>query len=426
MSGVIYYKLSNDIYPGDFTKGCGLTGPEIDGNFYFLRGMDIESAEVDAEADAVVLTRLNGGKIIISGLSEYIKSIAECNVSLEGTYYDEKTGQLHLVVSSGETVVEKFFTLDDIHVDCTIIGDGSEESPFGVSPDILSGVTEEFSALIEKETTERKAADTSLLGKIDDEAQTRASETRALSSGVQKNSAAILDETERALDEERTLLQAIETEVNTREAAVLSEKNRATAAETALASQVNAVANDLSTETAERTEAIAALEQEIKSKDAAITKDIIISESSPLFPFISGIWENNVIPSGTTFTEFVEKLCSADTRMFYYVNTTEADVDNVISAFGNYAKPVENLDSVSFNASGNTGAHIIGFALPKPHTLSTVTVSGSGFEQNITDKFFNNPIREFKYNGNVYSLYYYKILLTIGLRSNENYSVTFA
>ena len=85
MSGVTYYKLYNDIYPGDVTKGCGLTGPEIDGNFYFLRGMDITSAEVDVDLDEIVLTRLNSEKIIISGLSEYIKSIVGSDISFDGS-----------------------------------------------------------------------------------------------------------------------------------------------------------------------------------------------------------------------------------------------------------------------------------------------------------------------------------------------------
>lgn len=374
MSGVTYYKLYNDIYPGDVTKGCGLTGPEIDGNFYFLRGMDITSAEVDVDLDEIVLTRLNSEKIIISGLSEYVKSIVGSDISFDGSYYDSETGSLHLIVNSGETVIEKFFTLNDIHVDCTIIGDGSEENPFGVSSDILSGVSEEIAEAIAAEAEIRKTAVAELADNI------------------------------------------------------LAEALRAKKEESDIRSSVETVSDRLSAEVSARKADIARVEKEISEavKDTAINKDIVISESSPLYPFISGIWENNTIPSGTTLTEFVEKLCSADTRMVYYVNTSEADIDNVISAFGDYAKPAENLGSVSFNASGNTGAHIIGFALPKPHTLSAVTASGSGFEQNITDKFFNNPIREFKYNGNVYSLYYYKILLTVGLRSNENYNVTFA
>ena len=48
MSGVTYYKLSENIYPGDTTKGCGLTGPEIDGNFHFLRGYDIKTGDLSS------------------------------------------------------------------------------------------------------------------------------------------------------------------------------------------------------------------------------------------------------------------------------------------------------------------------------------------------------------------------------------------
>ena len=44
--GVVYYKLAPG-YPGDETKNCGLVGSEIDNNFFFLRGYDIESVRVD-------------------------------------------------------------------------------------------------------------------------------------------------------------------------------------------------------------------------------------------------------------------------------------------------------------------------------------------------------------------------------------------
>ena len=59
--GVIYYKLDPDYhFEGDYTKNCGLTGGEIDGNFHFLRGYDILSIDVTSNKEELVITRLNG------------------------------------------------------------------------------------------------------------------------------------------------------------------------------------------------------------------------------------------------------------------------------------------------------------------------------------------------------------------------------
>ena len=45
---VTYYTLQSK-YPNDFTKNCSLLSSEIDGNFYFLRGYDIKSFNVDVD-----------------------------------------------------------------------------------------------------------------------------------------------------------------------------------------------------------------------------------------------------------------------------------------------------------------------------------------------------------------------------------------
>ena len=53
VNGVTYFKLKSE-FPGDYTKNCGLLGEEIDENFYFLRGYDIESIEVDKERNLII------------------------------------------------------------------------------------------------------------------------------------------------------------------------------------------------------------------------------------------------------------------------------------------------------------------------------------------------------------------------------------
>lgn len=383
--GIIYYKLATDLYPGDITKECGLSGAEIDGNFHFLRGMDIEHVELDEEENSILLTRFNGEVLKITGLDEYIKQLVGCDFDLSGTTYDAEDGILYLIVNGEEYPVDGFFTHENIHTDCSIIGTGTEDDPFMVNPDIVSGISEDLNERLEElsnelraETIERKAADVVLTEKISAETQERRTKDNELSSAVT---------TEKAAREEA----------------------------------VNTLTEQITQETNERQEAIEELKQEIKSKDAIIIEDVVISESSPLYLFISGIWEDNVIPSGTTFTEFVKKLCSEDTRMIYYIDTPLSDIDDVVENFDDL-KSATTISDVSVSFKGTMGAHIIGIALPKPHNLLSAVSTQNGFTQRITDKFFVNPTRDVISEGIVYTLYYYKI--NVGLRSSDNFTIT--
>ena len=53
VEGVTYFKLKSE-FEGDYTKHCGLLGEEIDENFYFLRGYDIESFEFDDKKNLII------------------------------------------------------------------------------------------------------------------------------------------------------------------------------------------------------------------------------------------------------------------------------------------------------------------------------------------------------------------------------------
>lgn len=69
IQGVTYFKLRPSgpaKIDGDYTKNCGLTGDEIDKNFYFLRSMDIASAYTVEEDGRkyLVLERINCGRDI--------------------------------------------------------------------------------------------------------------------------------------------------------------------------------------------------------------------------------------------------------------------------------------------------------------------------------------------------------------------------
>jgi uncharacterized protein (TIGR02145 family) len=53
VDGITYFKLKSK-FDGDYTKHCGLLGEEIDENFYFLRGYDIESIYVDDNRNLII------------------------------------------------------------------------------------------------------------------------------------------------------------------------------------------------------------------------------------------------------------------------------------------------------------------------------------------------------------------------------------
>lgn len=130
-NGVIYYKLVSS-YNGDITKNCGLTGGEIDGNFLFLRGYDIENGSWDNENKVLSFTRINGEKIVVDGFN------FETNV--ENSYYDSKNGELVLNVNGNEHRISGFYVNENtesaktvIYTDSTIKGDGSVNSPLSIN-----------------------------------------------------------------------------------------------------------------------------------------------------------------------------------------------------------------------------------------------------------------------------------------------------
>ena len=110
-SGIIYFKLSdrydsgNTTYGTDITKNCGLNGGEIDKNFHFLRGSDIESGTWSPEANAIILKRVNGELIKITGLN------ASSVISFSGSSFTpENGGTLTLVVNDEESYSITGFT----------------------------------------------------------------------------------------------------------------------------------------------------------------------------------------------------------------------------------------------------------------------------------------------------------------------------
>lgn len=125
MNGITYFRLKSD-YDGDVTKDCGLTGQEIDNNFYVLEGRDVKSLEVDGDDITIVL--YNGDRITAEdALSGYAKDLS--------FDFDEENGTLTITQNGETTVIEGFGCANCgvVYTDSTLVGDGTKENPLGVS-----------------------------------------------------------------------------------------------------------------------------------------------------------------------------------------------------------------------------------------------------------------------------------------------------
>lgn len=134
MNGITYYKLKSN-YEGDITKNCGLTGQEVDNNFYVLEGRDIKSVTV--EDNCIVITLMNGETISSSDVfSNFAKDLT--------FEFDEATGTL-LITQNGETTEISGFgpgkdcCFNGVYTDATLMGDGTAANPLTVSPIYRTG-----------------------------------------------------------------------------------------------------------------------------------------------------------------------------------------------------------------------------------------------------------------------------------------------
>ena len=153
-SGITYFMLDTNIYRGDYTKNCSLTGGEIDKNFNFLRGMDIIGGYFD-ENNGLHLINLGGEDIgPITGLT-FEEPVL--NIDFSGTSYDGETGVLNLCVN-GETIqLEGFNTCD-----CEELKKEIDDIRCHVENHeiVISGLTEDFESF--KETLDNITSDSKL------------------------------------------------------------------------------------------------------------------------------------------------------------------------------------------------------------------------------------------------------------------------
>ena len=121
ISGVTYYKLVSP-YVGDRTKNCGLVGSDIDENFFFLRGNDIEA--IYCENGKLVVERVNGQKDIV---------VMDCVSSAKPDFeFDSATGKIIITYPDGEIDTVDGFVFDanfSISTDNTLRGNGTLGNP---------------------------------------------------------------------------------------------------------------------------------------------------------------------------------------------------------------------------------------------------------------------------------------------------------
>jgi uncharacterized protein (TIGR02145 family) len=136
IDGVKYYRL-NSSFNGDETLLRELSGEDMDDNFYFLRGYDIKTIDID-ENRRLVFSRVDENKydpiiVDISEEKEYPEFVYDAENGVITVTYPDGT-----IDTIGGFVVEKKYI--EIFTDSTIIGSGSKETPLCLSPMYKSGM----------------------------------------------------------------------------------------------------------------------------------------------------------------------------------------------------------------------------------------------------------------------------------------------
>ena len=134
VEGVTYFKLKSE-FDGDYTKHCGLLGEEIDENFYFLRGYDIESITVDENRN-LIINRID------KDYAPLIVNIGE-ELGQPSFKFNKEAGIITVTYPDGTTsTMEGFFVEGkDIRIatDSTFNGNGTMYNPLRLSPTETTG-----------------------------------------------------------------------------------------------------------------------------------------------------------------------------------------------------------------------------------------------------------------------------------------------
>ena len=134
VDGVTYFKLKSE-FDGDYTKNCGLLGEEIDENFYFLRGNDIETIYVDNDRN-LVIERVDKDY-------EPIKVKIGEELGKDTFKFDKESGTIFITYADGTTAKMEGFLVagKDIRMatDSSISGDGTIFNPLRISDVHVTG-----------------------------------------------------------------------------------------------------------------------------------------------------------------------------------------------------------------------------------------------------------------------------------------------
>ena len=134
VEGVTYFKLKSE-FDGDYTKHCGLLGEEIDENFYFLRGYDIESITVDEDRN-LIINRVD------KDYAPLIVNIGE-ELGQPSFKFNKETGTITVTYPDGTKSTMEGFLVEgkDIRIatDSTFNGNGTIYNPLRLSPTETTG-----------------------------------------------------------------------------------------------------------------------------------------------------------------------------------------------------------------------------------------------------------------------------------------------
>ena len=129
VEGVTYFKLKSE-FEGDYTKHCGLLGEEIDENFYFLRGYDIESFEFDDNKNLIIHRVDKDYPPIVINMEDTIE-----HPTFE---FDKENGEITVTYPDGTIKVMGGFFVEgrDVRIatDSTLNGNGTIYNPLRLSP----------------------------------------------------------------------------------------------------------------------------------------------------------------------------------------------------------------------------------------------------------------------------------------------------
>ena len=153
VEGVTYFKLKSEL-EGDYTKHCGLLGEEIDENFYFLRGYDIETIEVDENRN-LIINRVD------KDYEPLIVNIGD-ELGQPSFAFDKESGIITITYPDGTKSTMGGFLVEgkDIRIatDNTLNGNGTMYNPLRLAPVEKPGTlapADEYFDLTNTENTNR-------------------------------------------------------------------------------------------------------------------------------------------------------------------------------------------------------------------------------------------------------------------------------